>query len=338
MRFPGKSFSCSVAAAVLATLHLACGASTSPTPPTGPTSTPTPEPAPPPAPAGFKVVGYVPSYTGGATAAQFDMVTHINYAFLNPNDGITAAEIPNPGLLASTVTAAHARGVQVLLAVGGWTEQNNQGFEFYSQSASGANFFANSMMAIVTQFGLDGIDIDWEWPSATDGTDQMYVRLMDAVCAKMHANGKQCSTAVVAAGQGVSGISSATFPYVDWFNLMAYDMGAGAGHSSYGGAAAALDSWGGRGLPASKMILGVPFYGRGSNFAEAMTYRDIVAADPDAPQKDISNGMHYNGLATMKRKADLALVKGGGVMIWELSQDTSDATSLLAAIHSRVSN
>jgi GH18 family chitinase len=35
----------------------------------------------------------------------------------------------------------------------------------------------------------------------------------------------------------------------------------------------------------------------------------------------------------MRRKTELAFKRGGGIMFWELSQDTSDDTSLLTAIH-----
>jgi GH18 family chitinase len=42
--------------------------------------------------------------------------------------------------------------------------------------------------------------------------------------------------------------------------------------------------------------------------------------------------IRYNGLDTIRKKTALAARKGGGIMIWELSQDTGDATSLLKAI------
>ena len=44
------------------------------------------------------------------------------------------------------------------------------------------------------------------------------------------------------------------------------------------------------------------------------------------------SSVYYNGLATIKRKTDLAQARGGGIMIWELTQDTGDNTSLLRAV------
>jgi hypothetical protein len=58
-----------------------------------------------------------------------------------------------------------------------------------------------------------------------------------------------------------------------------------------------------------------------------------VAQDPQAPYKDYTLGTDYNGIATIKQKTSLALQQAGGIMIWELSQDTRDATSLLKAIN-----
>lgn len=81
-------------------------------------------------------------------------------------------------------------------------------------------------------------------------------------------------------------------------------------------------------------MLGVPFYGR----SPVKTYRELVAMDPGAPWRDQLGTIHYNGIATIERKTDLALRKAGGLMIWELSQDTFDQTSLLGAVHARVAS
>ncbi|MFT4638507.1 MAG: chitinase [Verrucomicrobiales bacterium] len=72
----------------------------------------------------------------------------------------------------------------------------------------------------------------------------------------------------------------------------------------------------------------LPFYGR----SPYTSYRKLVKEDPTAPSKDVINAIRYNGIATMKKKTQLGQSQGGGVMIWELSQDTSGQDSLFRAI------
>ena len=123
-----------------------------------------------------------------------------------------------------------------------------------------------------------------------------------------------------------SSIAAEVFDAIDFLNLMAYD--GGTPHSPYSYAVSCLEYWRSRGLSIDKTVLGVPFYGR----SPYMSYRDIVALDPTAPEKDQVGDVHYNGIPTMKAKTSLAMTEATGIMMWELSQDTTDETSLLGAI------
>ena len=103
-------------------------------------------------------------------------------------------------------------------------------------------------------------------------------------------------------------------------------------HSSYEYADEALRYWLGRGLPASKAVLGLPFYSRPIE----KPYKAIVGKDPSASQVDefkiLSTTVNYNGIPTIQKKTELAIKTGSGVMIWALNYDSSDETSLLSAI------
>ena len=89
------------------------------------------------------------------------------------------------------------------------------------------------------------------------------------------------------------------------------------------------------GISPEKLILGIPFYGR------AMTppnkeylYADIVALYHPPPMFDEVENIYFNGIGTVKQKTCLAKTTGlGGVMIWELGQDSGDNSSLLRAIY-----
>jgi chitinase len=277
-----------------------------------------------PAFAQFKVIGYVPSWTGDVNAVQYDKLTHINYSFLLPNGDGSLKPIENPAKLQSLVAAAHTRGVKVLVSVGGWLDGDPSVFVSIANNATYTTTFNNNLLNFISQYGLDGIDIDWEHPTAA--TANSYASLMQSLGTQLHSRGKLLSTAVAGGTWAGPYILTSVFNSLDFMNVMAYDD-AGAAHSTYELAAQSLDYWRGRGLPASKLVLGVPFYAQpsGTTYAVLLTQ----GADPNA---DFFNGQGYNGISTIKRKTNLAFDKGSGIMIWQLAGDATGSNSLLTAI------
>jgi hypothetical protein len=83
-------------------------------------------------------------------------------------------------------------------------------------------------------------------------------------------------------------------------------------------------------------VIGVPFYGydaAGRQTYSETQYKDIVARDASAANRDLSNGVGYNGIPTIKKKTQLAMTSASGIMIWQLSEDTTGSTSLLSTIY-----
>ena len=274
----------------------------------------------------FKVVGYMPSWSGNVGDVQYSKLTHINYAFLLPTSTGGLQPIENPSKLQSLVNTAHANGVKVMISVGGWNNGDDSGFESLAANSTYRTNFVNNIVNFVNQYNLDGADIDWEYPN--DGASaNNYVTLMTALSTQMHNRGKLLTAAVVAVGG--SSILSSVFPVVDFLTIMAYDGDVnGSHHSTYDYAVQSLNYWRGRGLPKEKAILGVPFYGKPSweSYAQLLDR----GASPNA---DWIGNVGYNGIPTIKRKTNLAFDNGGGIMIWELSQDKNNANSLLTAIN-----
>jgi chitinase len=279
-----------------------------------------------------RVVGYFPTWTGSIDSIQYAKLTHINYAFVLPTTSGALTGVPMSGntRLQGLVQRAHAVGVKVLISIGGWNGGDDSGFVGMAASSTARTTFVNNVISFVTNYGLDGVDIDWEYPDPNTAEATNYATLMSQLSTAMHDRGKLLTAAVVAKDWYGAGILSSVFGYVDYMVLMAYDRSP-APHSPYSYADSSITYWAGRGLPQSKTVLGVPFYGSNSAGTQS-SYRAIVAADANAPYTDYSNGYYYNGIATIKQKTSLSLSRATGVGIWELTQDTNGATSLLNAI------
>ena len=277
----------------------------------------------------FKVMGYLPSWSGSVSSIQFSKLTHINYAFLIPTSSGGYQAIDNPSKLSSMVSSAHANGVKALISVGGGG--GGGGFAGIVASSTNINNFINSMLSFCNQYGLDGVDIDWEYPaSGTQASN--FLTMMNALSTALHNNGKILSIAVI--GLGGDSILGGIFSAVDIVMVMAYDDN-NFQHATYELGAQCMAYWLGRGCPASKAVLGVPFYGHDSSLDpnnSTVQYNTIIA-NGGSSNLDVYNSIGYNGILTMKSKTSYAMSVGGGIGIWELSGDATGTGSLLSAIN-----
>jgi len=280
--------------------------------------------APGAARAQFRVVGYVPAWRGTLDSTQFRYLTHLNYAFAQPTPTGGLEPLTQPAQLRRLVATAHRAGVKVLLSIGGWHDGDHSAFDAIGASPAATRAFVAALGQVAADYQLDGIDMDWEHPDAR--TAPGYAALMHQLAARLHGQGRLLTAAVAGGSWAGAGILTTVFQDVDFLNLMAYDNPPPA-HATYEAAAQALAYWQGRGLPAAKTVLGVPFYGQPSQ----ESFATLLARGAD-PQADAFGPVGYNGLATITRKTQLALRQAGGLMIWELTQDAAGANSLLAAI------
>ncbi|WP_105617205.1 glycosyl hydrolase family 18 protein [Vallitalea okinawensis] len=287
----------------------------------------------------FKVVAYYPFWASESPAqVNYDGMTHINYAFAVPNeDG--SVKVEQPQKLQQLVEEAHSQGVEVYLAIGGWGYDTT--FANIASDPQKRSIFINCLMDLVDQYNLDGIDMDWEYPDKNDEPEN-FVLLLEELKAVLDQEDKGLTAAVIAGATpsgyvswAAGGIKDEAIALVDWLNIMVYDGQYGDQsnhHSSYEFAVTALNYWKNqRNVPQDKIVLGVPFYGRNVK-DQAERYDEIIEKDPSAVYSDYSNGYYYNGIPTIQEKAELALEDAGGIMIWEITQDTSDNTSLYKAI------
>lgn len=260
----------------------------------------------------------------------FEKLTHINYAFLIPNEDGTLKPIANAWKLKELAQAAHKNNVKVLISVGGWGWDAQ--FESLAADPARRKVFVDGCVAFIHEHQFDGIDIDWEYPRPGESA-QNYVALMRELRAAMP-EGSLLTTAVPAFGANADNILAEAFDVLDFANIMAYDMDQ-QDHSNLPDTLKSLDYWAARGLPPEKTVLGVPFYSR----PRWISYRKLIAADPAAAQQDqieYQGGLeYYNGIPTIQEKTRLAMQRVSGVMFWTLQLDTlDDETSLLSVIDS----
>ena len=120
------------------------------------------EPNPIPGSTDKIVVGYVTSWSNHEVKPEY--VTHINYAFGYVQGTFRGIGISNEERLRSVVALKkQASHLKVLLSIGGWGSGN---FSEMAADADNRLAFAADCKRVIDEFGLDGIDIDWEFPTS----------------------------------------------------------------------------------------------------------------------------------------------------------------------------
>jgi chitinase len=289
-----------------------------------------------------RVVAYVPNWNDVSALAEtidYTHLTHINIAFENPSnpEGDLSFNPKNDLLIAR----AHKHHVPVLISIGGGSASEDKPllaryFDLISEAKRAA--FVAKLADYVTSHHFDGLDVDLEGPAINPD----YGAFIQDLSRVLKPRGKLL-TAALSQGYGGKSVPDSVFARFDWVNIMAYDgtgpwnPNAPGQHSSREFARSNVDYWLKRGLPKRKAVLGVPFYGYG--FGEAFRkgdypYSELVASYPGAENGDqVGNTIWYNGLPTIKAKAEYVKAQGlGGMMIWSLDSDVPGEKSLLTTI------
>ncbi len=310
-----------------------------------------------PAPYGYYVVGYFPSYRNIADVpdVKFKMTNTVVYAFFGVNTSGTLSAPSSPSTsITALATKAKSNNSKILIGINDGSGDGKTNFKNMAATATGRNNFIKDVMSKVRQYNLDGVDMDWEFPSTSDGTDATFTLMMKELSDSLHRDGRYYLTSAITAGKYAGGIRDAIrnelFPYVDFFNVMAYDdfttdpAQLYRQHSDYNLAQTCLNYWlNTRNMPAAKCVLGIPAYGRPSGMTQTgniVTYNGILTQGGN-PQYDSAFvtttatptpfKVYYNGQYTAKKKAKLAKDIANGVMFWEMGQDAQNDYSLVKA-------
>ncbi|WP_374756777.1 glycoside hydrolase family 18 protein [Larkinella humicola] len=338
----------------------------------------------------YVLIGYVGG--GGWTKNDIEpqKLTHINYAFAVPAQNgelapIKAKDSVNLATLNTLKTIN--KDLQILISIGGWG-----GCRYFSDASltdAARKKFAKSAVSFMKKHRLDGVDIDWEYPDQIGENNifrpvdkQNFTLLLKELREQLDAQGKKDNRPasrhylLTAATGGDTAFVNHTElgnaqKYLDYVNIMTYDLYHGndkkTGHHSplYQSALSdrsrnssddAVNGHIKAGVPARKIVLGLPFYGRGWTAVNPVNkglfqpsagkhmspnYDDLVANyvnkngytrywDDKAKAPYLWNPesrtfISYADKESMKHKIDYVKSKGlAGAMFWEYTLDLKE--------------
>lgn len=311
-------------------------------------------------------VGYL---YGPPRDINYPLYTHICHAFVVADgDGKIR---PGRNVPSRTVTGdAHKAGVQVLLSLGGWG-WDEQFAQIVSKTAS-EDRYVRDVLKMVDDFDYDGIDLDWEYPDTREevaGFERLVRRFREGLDTIGKAKGRHLAmTMAASSNNGTLRWLRTEFlmETMDWINVMTYDYtgdwtdyaghhsplhasskATGAPRSTEATILFLLDE---RKLPADRIALGIPLYGRGFGVKEPYAstkgvakprlpegnYNKLVeltkqgwtriwddeTKNPWLLSPDGKAVMGYDDVESVTIKAEFAKSKGlRGVFFWEIAAD-----------------
>lgn len=341
------------------------------------------------------IVGYYAGWSASGYPAEkvpAEQLTQINYAFASIKDGkavLSSPERDKASLQALTGLRRRNPSLRIVLSVGGWDDST-----YFSDAASTAarrEAFAQSCLDLILANDLDGVDLDWEYPVSGGAAGiihrpqdrENFTLLLQSVRQKLDQQEKKDGRTYVLSIAGAANSAylnciepQAVAALVDHIFLMTYDF-----HGPWDTYAdlnaplytpsdsspqyrssvdAAVSVWLGKGVPAEKLVLGMPLYGylyqgvSSRNNGLYSTYTSGKSVSYDTVRKTYLSSasyrqyrheqaqvpylygnrafLSYEDEASIAAKAALARERGlGGIGFWELSQDSGSVLISQAA-------
>ncbi|XP_011303299.1 probable chitinase 3 [Fopius arisanus] len=254
----------------------------------------------------FKVVCYFTNWAwyrqeGGKYLPEdidADLCTHVIYAFavldgstgtIKPHD--SWADIDNK--FYERVVAYKAKGVKVLIGIGGWNDSAGDKYSRLVNSPSARARFISHVIQFIEKYGFEGLDLDWEYPvcwqvdcsKGPPSDKESFTSFVRELSDAFKPKGLLLSTAVspskrvIDAGYDVSELSK----YFDWISVMTYDFH-GQWDKKTGHVAPlyvrsddwertfnanfSINYWIEKGASPRKIVMGAPLYGQSFSLAE----------------------------------------------------------------------
>jgi GH18 family chitinase len=274
----------------------------------------------------FLVIGYLPEYRQ-LNPAWGNCLTDLIYFSIQPMpDGGLDTSVLNVETLQALQEMRSTYGTRIHISIGGW--ERSDGFAPMATRPRFRQKFVDNLTSFCLENGLDGVDFDWEFPE-NEQEIQAYAALLTEVKAAFMPYDLIVSVAPAPTEQ----IDLASYAAADRIHIMSYDRG--SKHATPEQAQQNIETFIAAGVSQERLILGIPFYGRSMTPPyTSYSYAEIMALYHPKPILNEIENIYFNGIWTIRQKTCLAKTMGlGGVMIWELGQDSADDTSLLRAVY-----
>ena len=350
-------------------------------------------------PASKAIIGYVfPQnrvLAPGEVAAE--KLTHINYAFANIQNGEMVEGFAHDTENYRVLNGLKAKNpnLKVLVSVGGWTWSG--GFSDVALTAKSRKKFIDSAVAFLGRHNLDGLDIDWEYPAQAgygnvnrpEDRENCTALLAEARAALDKAGAQAGKRLLLTMATQAADVwlehteMDKAQAYLDYVNLMAYDQFEASSSPITGhhaplftspanpkadSAATSISHYLAAGVPAAKIVLGVPFYGHAWGEVgptndglyqpgKQPTARVYASFDDIEKNLDGKNGfirywddiskapflyhpqsrlwVSYEDEQSMRAKTKYVVDRGlGGMMFWQYTEDSGGV--LLGAMNKGV--
>lgn len=293
------------------------------------------------------VCGYATHSSADEINPQY--VNRIIYSYMYIDSTLTNVVLRNPDRLRYVASLREQKpDLQVMASIGGRPGEVSRSLRCDSLRSRVVGILAD----IVHEYELDGIDVDWEFPGRGDGalTEKEdvanYVRFLWDL---RHALGDDKILTIACAGSGYGVDYAAMSEVLDQFNVMCYDMGTPPSHHSalyksdkvnWLCVEDAMRNFIGGGVPPEKIVLGMPFYGRGTDvFDDFVEWREMelpegatiefdeVARVPWIADSEGKMIFTYDSPESLREKCEYIKSHGlAGGMYWRIEQDDANQT------------
>ncbi|EDV95540.1 probable chitinase 2 [Drosophila grimshawi] len=189
--------------------------------------------------------------------------------------------------------------LKVSLAIGGWNE-GSRNYSTLVANVQQRQHFVHQVSGFVRKYNFDGLDLDWEYPTQRGGSPadrENFVSLTKELREEFDGHGLLLTSAIGAAKHVIDqayDVRQIT-RYLDFLHIMCYDYHGSWDHKvGYNAPLTApagdplsvqhtIDYLLELGAPPSKVVLGLPFYGR--------TFKTVAQGNVD----DASDGVGFQG-------------------------------------------